>query len=176
MEQNELNVLIAEINTKCWDDEDFKRRFIAEPKKVLQEYKIPYSEETEYCVLEAAENESILVLPVKGAAEILFKVAETVNKNFDNQTLVPEGKKLTIVQNTEKLTYLVIKNLKNVSPNIEFLGEGWEKYVDGFLFTTANIIVFANAVIFSNAVATTEAVAALDVAAGAVAVAVAAVI
>lgn len=161
MEQKKLNALFAEINARCWDDEDFKRHFIAEPKKIFQEYEIPYSEEMEYRVLESAENESILVLPVEGAAEILLKVAEITKKNSDKQAMVLKGKKLTIVQNTEKLTYLVIKNVKAVSSDIELLDEKSKECVGSWFLSSANILAFANAVVFSNAVVATEAAAAI---------------
>lgn len=159
MEKKELNVLLAEINAKCWDDEVFKARFIAEPQSVFEEYKIPYNPDMEYRVLESSKDEAILVLPVKGAQEVLSKVAESAQKVPDSTPIFPNGRKMVIVQNTDKLTYLVISNVEEISAGADISGmptvpTSWTK-------------IFTNIVVSTNAVVVTDAVAAAQVTIGA---------
>jgi hypothetical protein len=162
MDKRALNVLCAEINARCWDDERFKARFIAEPQKVFEEYEIPYNPDMEYHVLEASKDEGILVLPAKGGQEVLSKVMESMTNIPNSAPVLPDGRKLVIVQNTDKVTYLVISDIKDVSTKADMSGMP----VDVMGGTAVlNFFVAANVCVVSDAAVATEAgVAAIAVA------------
>jgi len=53
----------ANIIAKTWADDDYKARLIAEPKVVLAEEGVELDDDLDYAVVEAAENQVVLVLP-----------------------------------------------------------------------------------------------------------------
>jgi hypothetical protein len=108
----------------------------------------------EYRVLEASKDEAILVLPVKGAQEVLFKVAEAAQKVSDSTPILPDGRKLVIVQNTDKVTYLVISNIKEVSAGADMSGMPVDVLggsVVSRTFLAVNVFVAAEAVALADA-------------------------
>jgi hypothetical protein len=175
MERKELNAVLAAINARCWDDEKFKAQFIAEPQKVFEKYEIPYNPNMEYRVLECSENENILVLPAEGWKDIISVAAKRAQDFSESAQIIPEGKRQVIVQNTDKVTYLVISNRKPVSAGADISNMPVDM-LGGWFLTEANILAVANAFVLSNGAVVTEAVAGIDVAAVAVAVAGAAIV
>ena len=59
MTDKDLNVVYGELISRCWEDEDFKKRFINETAEVLKEAGLPVEENVEYKVIEAEANEKI---------------------------------------------------------------------------------------------------------------------
>jgi len=55
----------ARIVARAWADDDYKARLIAAPKAVLAEEHVEFDESMDYTVVEAAENQIVLVLPSK---------------------------------------------------------------------------------------------------------------
>ena len=58
-QKNKLTQLFA----KCWKDEAFKARFMAEPKSVLVEYDMPVPDNMDVKVVENADDRVHITLP-----------------------------------------------------------------------------------------------------------------
>ncbi len=58
----------AKIVAKAWADEDYKARLLADPKAVLAEAGVELDTDLDYTVVEAAENQVVLVLPYNSSA------------------------------------------------------------------------------------------------------------
>ena len=44
---------LAEIFSQCWDDEGFKKNFIENPKKVMDEFGVEYDKSKDYKILDS---------------------------------------------------------------------------------------------------------------------------
>jgi hypothetical protein len=55
----------GEIISKCWSDAGFKKRFVAEPKKVFAEFGMDLPADLEVKVVENSDNVMYLVIPPK---------------------------------------------------------------------------------------------------------------
>ena|SRR5687767_10977307 len=53
----------GEIISKCWFDADFKKRFVAEPKKVLKEFGIDLPDSLNVKVVENTDDTMYLAIP-----------------------------------------------------------------------------------------------------------------
>ena len=169
MTDKDLNVVYGELISRCWEDEDFKKRFINETAEVLKEAGLPVEENVEYKVIEAEVNENYVVLPDKNVAETvkdITKLLLSVSERSD--IIVPEGSKIVVLQNTGNLHYIVLKKAPEVLTEVELdmVAGGKGKNVE-------QAINYGLAVNVQTAAAVTTVAAALNSAAAAVTVVVA---
>ena len=169
MTEKDLIVVYGELISRCWEDEDFKKRFINETAEVLKEAGLPVEENVEYKVIEAEVNENYVVLPDKNVAETvkdLTKLLLSVSERSD--IIVPEGSKIVVLQNTGNLHYIVLKKAPEVLTEVELdmVAGGKGKNVE-------HAINYGLAVNVQTAAAVTTVAAALNSAAAAVTVVVA---
>ena len=169
MTDKDLNVVYGELISRCWEDEDFKKRFINETAEVLKEAGLPVEENVEYKVIEAEANENYVVLPDKNVAETVREITKlllSVSERSD--IIVPEGSKIVVLQNTGNLHYIVLKKAPEVLTEVELdmVAGGKGKNVE-------QAINYGLAVNVQTAAAVTTVAAALNSAAAAVTVVVA---
>ena len=169
MTDKDLNVIYGELISRCWEDEDFKKRFINETAEVLKEAGLPVEENVEYKVIEAEANENYVVLPDKNVAETVREITKlllSVSERSD--IIVPEGSKIVVLQNTGNLHYIVLKKAPEVLTEVELdmVAGGKGKNVE-------HAINYGLAVNVQTAAAVTTVAAALNSAAAAVTVVVA---
>ena len=169
MTDKDLNVVYGELISRCWEDEDFKKRFINETAEVLKEAGLPVEENVEYKVIEAEANENYVVLPDKNVAETVREITKlllSVSERSD--IIVPEGSKIVVLQNTGNLYYIVLKKAPEVLTEVELdmVAGGKGKNVE-------QAINYGLAVNVQTAAAVTTVAAALNSAAAAVTVVVA---
>ena len=169
MTDKDLNVVYGELISRCWEDEDFKKRFINETAEVLKEAGLPVEENVEYKVIEAEANENYVVLPDKNVAETVREITKlllSVSERSD--IIVPEGSKIVVLQNTGNLHYIVLKKAPEVLTEVELdmVAGGKGKNVE-------HAINYGLAVNVQTAAAVTTVAAALNSAAAAVTVVVA---
>lgn len=105
---------LGEIFSQCWESEEFKKAFIAEPKVIFKEYGVDYNEEIEYKIIDTPPKTVVNVLPYKGVkgavkayAEKLNKMVEDIADDEEKQILLEDWSWVTY-QNTEKKTYIPI--------------------------------------------------------------------
>ena len=164
---------LGELYSQCWESEDFKKKLIADPKAVFDEYGIEYEDEREYRVIDSAEKTIVQILPYEdvklGVENFTSKLLKTVEdlQPTDSKQILLEGWKWEIYQNTEDVYYLAIPvSPENLTPEeLEMVNGGCIIAAIFFLFG-----VFA-ATVVTDAAAVTEAVlfAILAVAAAAIA-------
>lgn len=107
--KNEEALKYGEILSKCWEDEEFKKGFIADPEAVLKEYGIKTEEGVEYKVVEAPKLVEYLVLPEKGVKAAVQDVAKILLQAAEkSEEVIPAGAEVRIIQNTEDTRYLVL--------------------------------------------------------------------
>ena len=169
MTEKDLNVVYGELISRCWEDEEFKKRFINETAEVLKEAGLPVEENVEYKVIEAEANENYVVLPDKNVAETVREITKlllSVSERSD--IIVPEGSKIVVLQNTGNLYYIVLKKAPEVLTEVELdmVAGGKGKNVE-------QAINYGLAVNVQTAAAVTTVAAALNSAAAAVTVVVA---
>ncbi|WP_027183154.1 NHLP leader peptide family RiPP precursor [Desulfovibrio inopinatus] len=75
-EMNEQQKQWARIVAKSWADEEFKQRLLSDPTTVLAEEGVSFPAGAKVSVLEAKENEAVLVLPTKPTDAELGDVTE----------------------------------------------------------------------------------------------------
>ena len=169
MTDKDLNVVYGELISRCWEDEDFKKRFINETAEVLKEAGLPVEENVEYKVIEAEVNENYVVLPDKNVAETVREITKLLlSVSEQTDIIVPEGSKIVVLQNTETLRYIVLKKAPEVLTEVELdmVAGGKGKNVE-------QAINYGLAVNVQTAAAVTTVAAALNSAAAAVTVVVA---
>lgn len=153
---NELKLALGEIYSQCWESEEFKKNFMENPKKVLDEYGVPYDDAKEYRILEAPAKTMLYVLPYEGVKEAMKAISEGFMTNVKDvedgeaKQIIPEGWSLQFVQNTEDVSYIVIPNSpENMTPEeLEMINGGC-----GFLgiVLTTGFIVAAGVIFMTGA-------------------------
>ena len=102
-------VIYGEIVSKCWDDEDFKKKFVADPETVLTDAGFKLEEGVTYKVINAPRNVRYVVIPHEGAKEVVQKIsAALLNRVESGEAIVPEGVEVRIVQNTDDTRNLIL--------------------------------------------------------------------
>lgn len=64
MDNQEIQIAYGELVSRCWDDPEFKERFVNDTRAVFVEAGIPVEENVEYKVVEAEPTDIYVVLPV----------------------------------------------------------------------------------------------------------------
>ena len=122
MTDKNLQVLYGELISRCWEDDEFKKRFIENTAEVLKEAGIPIKEGVDYTVVEAEAEDRYIILPATQVAETvreLSKLLLSVSEQTD--IIVPEGSKIVILQNTEKVNYIVLKKAPQVISEVNLI-------------------------------------------------------
>lgn len=167
---------LGEVFSQCWESEEFKKDFIAEPKKVFEKYGLDYDDNKEYRILDTPPRTIIQVLPYEntklGVEDLAARLLKTVEgmKKEDSKQILLEGWKWEIRQSTEDVFYLPIPLCpENLTPEeLEMVNGGCIIAAIFFLFAAAAV---AEAAVTATAVfvAVLAAIAAVvDVAAGVV--------
>jgi len=60
----------GQVIAKCWADEEFKKKFKAEPDAVLKEHGVDFPEGIKLHVVENTEKEAYIVIPPKPGKEL----------------------------------------------------------------------------------------------------------
>ena len=138
---------LGEVFSQCWESEDFKKEFIADPKKVFDKYGLDYNDDKEYHVLDTPPKTIIQVLPyentkaaVKAMADRLSKTVEDIADDESKQILL-EGWKWEVYQNTEDIYYIPIPlSPENLSPEeLEMVNGGCIIFAILFLLEVQSI-------------------------------------
>ncbi len=102
-------VIYGNVVVKCWEDEAYRKRFLADPEEVLTEAGFVVEEGVTYKVIEAPKLVEYIVLPCTGTKEAVQEMAmRFLNKVEKNDAVLPEGVEVRIVQNTDDVRYLVL--------------------------------------------------------------------
>jgi hypothetical protein len=151
-------VIAAEVIARAWQDEDFKKRLLTDPKKVLEDAgvdDIPAG--TEVRAVENTDTVKYLVLP---EPELMANYEEQLLRVVRASIPLPDDTQVRLIQNTKEKRYLVIPTLPAGAParlnasHVQLLAAaGWEAIN---LYTTANAVAEANAAAVANAVGATQ--------------------
>lgn len=138
---------LGEVFSQCWESEEFKEAFKADPKAIFKEYGINYDENMNYKIIDTPDKTIVHVLPYKNAkkgieelCEIFKRHAEGLEDGEDKQILL-EGWSYSIYQNTED-TYFVPIPLcpENLTPEeLELVNGGCLIFALVFLFQTTTV-------------------------------------
>lgn len=120
MDGKDLEITYGELVSRCWDDPDFKERFINDTKAVLVEAGLPVEENVEYKVVEAEQTDIYVVLPHVQVAETVRELTKMLLSMVEtDEEIVPEGERVVILQNTEKLRHVILKKQPDVLSDAE---------------------------------------------------------
>ena len=109
MSEKNNAVIYGEIVSKCWDDADFRKKFVADPETVLADAGFKLEEGVTYKVIEAPKLVSYLVIPCEGAKEVVQKISAGLLERVESgEAIVPEGVEIRIVQNTDDTRNLIL--------------------------------------------------------------------
>lgn len=169
MDGKDLEITYGELVSRCWDDPDFKERFINDTKAVFIEAGIPVEENVEYKVVEGEANDIFVVLPHAQVAETVRELAKMLLSMVEtDEEIVPEGERVVIVQNTEKLRYVILKKQPDVLSDAELDMVAGGRHGDNVnKVTNVNYAVHINVGAAVNAGAAVNYAAGVNVAAGA---------
>lgn len=149
---------IGEIYSQCWESDEFKQAFIADPKAFFKEYGVEYVDSLNYKIIDTPDKTMIHVLPYKGVKKGMQELFDKLNKQVedlemdDEKQILLEGWSYQIYQNTADTVYLPIP----ISP--ENLSPEELEMVNGGCLILAVVVLIAVAV-EAEAVATTTTVA-----------------
>ena len=102
-------VIYGEIVSKCWEDENFKKKFVAAPESVLADAGFKLEEGVTYKVIEAPKLVKYVVIPYEGAKEAVQKISAGLLESVEKAAMVvPEGVEVRIVQNTDDIRNLIL--------------------------------------------------------------------
>ena len=142
--------VIGEIIAKCWQDDNFKKSFIENPKKYLVEAGLTIPDKIEVKVVEAGPKIMYSLLPRKVSMDFLQKMMKTlVNNGMSSGLKLPESGELRFIQNTSSLQYIIIpaKPLEGelCDADLELVAGGKRHHKD-ILSTSTNVLTGAEVV------------------------------
>ena len=110
-------IIYGEIIAKCWESDDFRQKFVADPESVLSDAGFQLEEGVTYKVIEAPKFVQYLVIPAENPKEAVQKIsAELLNRVEQSTVVVPEGVEVRIIQNTDDVRNLILPaSPKNLS-------------------------------------------------------------
>lgn len=137
---------LAEIFSQCWDDEGFKKDFIANPKKVMDEYGVEYDKSKDYKILDSKAKTVTYVLPyenIKQTLEALGKAFEQVaEQGTDTRKIIPDGWTMEFIQNTLDTNYVVIPvNPETLTPEELEMVNGGIFFIAAAIFLVTTVAV-----------------------------------
>jgi len=165
--------VIGEIIAKCWQDEGYKKSFLANPKKYLVEAGMAIPEKTKIKVIESTPKTMYAVLPMKLSLDVLQKImTNIVNHGVSSGLKLPEGGELRFVQNTASTQYIILPakpaDDELTDADLELVAGGKAKHKDVAAAKT-NVYAVVEAVAVEVAYAMTTAATNFEVAAEVVA-------
>jgi len=171
----EEKISYGKIVSKCWAEEDFKKRFMENPVEVLKEFSIEPEDGVEYQVIDAEVMVQYIVLPHEDSLEGVQQFSKLLlQKSETSNTIIPEGAQVRLVQDTATKRYLVIPFNPQLLTEVEFgkqlVADSVTTYQDVAAQTTA--VAQAEVAVEVVAVEATTIATSLHVGAEAVAVAV----
>ena len=120
MTEKNLQLIYGELISRCWEDAEFKKEFIQNTNKVLQEAGIPVEAGVEYKVVEAAANDIYVILPHEKVGETVRELTKLLLATAEkSEVIVPDGAKMIMLQNTKKTRYIVLKAAPDVLSDVE---------------------------------------------------------
>ena len=154
--QKDNLVKYGEICSKCWENEEFKARFIQDPEGVLVEAGIETEEGVDYKVVEVPKNVKYIVLPHKDVKDAVRKLMEFTLKSADEvDQLIPEGVEFRVIQNTDTVRYLLLPPAPKSLSAAELAQVSGGK---GVIITSSNIITSTNVIAHAEAITEVAAV------------------
>lgn len=164
---NEIRKKFAEIFAQCWDDEDFKKKFMESPKAVMDEYGVEYDKSKDYVVSDSKPKTVTYVLPYENIKDALDAIGEAFKKSSagsDTRKIIPEGWSMEFIQDSADTCNIVIpQNPEKLTPEeLEMINGG---FILGPLFVAAAaVLIFLAGVVQSvGAVTSVLAVAEVDI-------------
>lgn len=105
----EFRMKYQSIVARCWQDRDFKKRFIENPAQILADEGIEIDEKKNYKIIEADKFSTYVVLPHEDGQEALQILYKDLNSLFRNsKQIIKAGCEIRLIQNTSDTDYLVI--------------------------------------------------------------------
>ncbi len=147
----------GEVIQKCWEDEAYKKRFLADPEDVLTEAGFVVEEGVTYKVIEQPKLVEYIVLPhaeAKKAAQLVAK--GLLNRAEQTDRIIPENLEVRIIQNTDEIRYLVLP----ASPKTLTKAELTAIAGGGAFLVVTDVVVAQSAAAATTAVGVMEMVAA----------------
>lgn len=171
---------LGEVFSQCWESQEFKEAFKADPKAIFKEYGVNYDDNMNYKIIDTPDKTIVHVLPYKNAKKGIEDLCETFKRYVDgledgeDKQILLEDWSISIYQNTED-TYFVPIPLcpDNLTPEeLELVNGGCLIFVLAFLFQTTTVATSVMVAAEITAVAIADAIVAFAavalVAAGAV--------
>lgn len=161
---------LAEIFSQCWDDEGFKKNFIENPKKVMDEFGVEYDKSKDYKILDSKAKTVTYVLPyenIKQTLEALGQAfAQVAEQGTDTRKIIPDGWTMEFIQNTVDTNYLVIPvNPETLTPEELEMVNGGCFFIAAFVFLVTTVAVAGVSVVAGVLLAVAALVGAVGVAA-----------
>lgn len=147
---------LGEVFSQCWESDEFKQAFIADPKAIFKEYGVNFAEDKEYVIIDSPEKTFIKVLPYDGIKGVLreytenwMKKVEEIDENEGKQIIL-DGWKELIYQNTPDKFYIAIPHCPDTLTPEEL------EMVNGGCVFSAIVIFFELAVVATTVAAAAE--------------------
>ena len=160
----EVTKKFAEIFAQCWDDEEFKKKFMENPEQVMDEFGVEYDKSKDYIVVDSKPKTVTYILPYENVKAAMNAVGDAfknaAGNGSDTRKVMPEGWSMEFIQNSADANYIVIPhNPEKLTPEeLEMINGG---FILGPVFiVAAAVLIFLGAVVQSAAVATSVVVAA----------------
>jgi hypothetical protein len=107
LEGDRGRTVLAMVVARAWRDEEYKRRFLSDPKGVLAEEGVEIPDDVELRVLEDTPTAKYINVSRHGEEAEPQKIGQVLERLLP----VPEGHELRLVQSTDKTRYLVMPQL-----------------------------------------------------------------
>ena len=170
-------VIYGEVIAKCWDDENFKQKFLADPETVLADAGFKLEEGVTYKVIEAPKLVNYFVIPHEDAKEAVQKIsAKLLNRVEKADVVIPEGVEVRIIQNTDDTRNLILPASPKTLTATELKaisGGGWTFFSSNVALNAEvaqSIVAVTTVAVGEETVAGTSIVAGAEVAVGLVVV------
>lgn len=147
---------LGEVFSQCWESDEFKQAFIADPKAIFKEYGVNFADDKEYVVIDSPEKTFIKVLPYEGIKGVLREYTENWMKKVEEldekegKQIIVDGWKELIYQNTPDKFYIAIPHCPDSLTPEEL------EMVNGGCIFSAIVIFFELAVVATTVAAAAE--------------------
>ena len=98
-------VIVGQLISQCWEDQNYKQAFLANPEKILKEAGIDLPADLRIRVLENTPTILYSIFPATLTAEYLAELTKGLS---DQKFALPEGGELRFVQNSAAVNYFVL--------------------------------------------------------------------
>ncbi|WP_310601669.1 hypothetical protein [Anaerosporobacter sp.] len=106
--KNRLNY--GKLVSKCWDDDELKKRLIESPRDVLAEFGLPVEWGVTYKVIEAPRMVQYIVLPHENATNVIQEVSKSLLQRAEDnpESILPGELELRFIQDTKEIRHIVL--------------------------------------------------------------------